>query len=98
MLKSTLLHAVQVGAAQLQHFFNGEFKISNKEGINNLVTEADHAAEKAIIETASLYFCSSRRVSIWLFAVNFNFIFSIGQRRQTGRYKMPAQQQALLVG
>ncbi len=51
MLKSTLLHAVQAGAAQLQHFFNGEFKISNKEGINNLVTEADHAAEKAIIET-----------------------------------------------
>jgi hypothetical protein len=31
-------------------FFNGDFKISNKEGINNLVTEADHAAEKAIID------------------------------------------------
>ncbi|MEO7047479.1 MAG: inositol monophosphatase family protein [Ferruginibacter sp.] len=50
MLKTTLINAVQAGAAQLQHFFNGEFKISNKEGINNLVTEADHAAEKAIIE------------------------------------------------
>ena len=50
MLKSTLLKAVEAGAAQLQHFFNGEFKISNKEGINNLVTEADHAAEKAIID------------------------------------------------
>ena len=50
MLKSTLLKAVEAGAAQLQHFFNGEFKISNKEGVNNLVTEADHAAEKAIID------------------------------------------------
>ena len=50
MLKTTLLNAVQAGAAQLMHFYNGTFKISNKEGINNLVTEADHAAEKAIIE------------------------------------------------
>jgi len=50
MLKTTLLNAMQAGAAQLQHYFNGEFKISNKEGMNNLVTEADHAAEKAIIE------------------------------------------------
>jgi len=31
-------------------FFQGTFKISNKEGINNLVTEADHASEKAIFE------------------------------------------------
>lgn len=50
MLQTTLLHAVQAGAAQLQHYFNGRFEISNKEGANNLVTEADHAAEKAIIE------------------------------------------------
>ena len=50
MLKSTLLKAVEAGAAQLLHFFNGEFRISNKEGVNNLVTEADHAAEKAIID------------------------------------------------
>ena len=49
MIKTTLLNAVQAGAEQLKFFFNGEFKISNKEGINNLVTEADHAAEKAII-------------------------------------------------
>lgn len=50
MFKTTLLNAVQAGAAQLQYYFNGNFKITNKEGINNLVTEADHAAEKAIIE------------------------------------------------
>lgn len=50
MFKETLLQAVQAGAAQLRHFFNGRFEISHKEGINNLVTEADHAAEKAIID------------------------------------------------
>lgn len=49
MLQNTLAEAVQAGAAQLTHYFNGSFKISNKEGINNLVTEADHASEKAII-------------------------------------------------
>jgi myo-inositol-1(or 4)-monophosphatase len=48
MLKNTLLKATEAGAAVLSEFFSGEFVISNKEGINNLVTEADHAAEKAI--------------------------------------------------
>jgi myo-inositol-1(or 4)-monophosphatase len=50
MLKTTLLEAVRAGAAQLVYYYNSEFKISHKEGINNLVTEADHAAEKAIID------------------------------------------------
>jgi myo-inositol-1(or 4)-monophosphatase len=50
MLKSTLLKATEAGAKELQRFFNGTFKISNKEGVNNLVTEADHASEKAIID------------------------------------------------
>ena len=50
MLKSTLLKATEAGANELRRFFNGSFKISNKEGINNLVTEADHASEKAIID------------------------------------------------
>jgi myo-inositol-1(or 4)-monophosphatase len=50
MLKSTLIRATEAGAKELQRFFHGSFKISSKEGINNLVTEADHAAEKAIIE------------------------------------------------
>lgn len=48
MLKETLLAATQAGAAQLQHFYEKSFAISNKDGVNNLVTEADHAAEKAI--------------------------------------------------
>src|SRR5688500_2808130 len=51
MFKSVLLEAVSAGGAELQRYFNGTFKISSKEGINNLVTEADHAAEKAIIES-----------------------------------------------
>lgn len=50
MLKQTLLQATEAGAVQLRHFFNGTFIISNKEGMNNLVTEADHAAEKAIMD------------------------------------------------
>ena len=49
MLKTTLLNAVEAGAAELSRFFNQSFKVSNKQGINNLVTEADHAAEKAIL-------------------------------------------------
>ena len=49
MLENTLIKAVQAGAVEVQRFFNNTFKISNKEGINNLVTEADHAAEKAIL-------------------------------------------------
>ncbi|MEJ7610122.1 MAG: inositol monophosphatase family protein [Ferruginibacter sp.] len=50
MPETILREAVQAGAAQLMHYFNGNFKISNKEGRNNLVTEADLASEKAIIE------------------------------------------------
>jgi myo-inositol-1(or 4)-monophosphatase len=50
MIKNILLEAVEAGGKELQRFFNGEFKITNKEGINNPVTEADHAAEKAIID------------------------------------------------
>jgi myo-inositol-1(or 4)-monophosphatase len=50
MLKNTLISAAKAGAAEIQRFFNNSFKISNKEGVNNLVTEADHASEKAIID------------------------------------------------
>jgi myo-inositol-1(or 4)-monophosphatase len=50
MLKPTLIEAAQAGAREILRFFNKEFKISNKEGVNNLVTEADHASEKAIMD------------------------------------------------
>ncbi len=49
MLKPTLLKATEAGANELKRFFNGTFKISHKEGVNNLVTEADHAAEKQLL-------------------------------------------------
>ena len=49
MLKTALTEAAQAGASEILRFFNKEFTISNKKGVNNLVTEADHAAEKAII-------------------------------------------------
>ena len=51
MLKSTLIKAAHAGAGVIREFFDKELRISNKEGINNLVTEADHASEKIIIET-----------------------------------------------
>ncbi|MBI5858261.1 MAG: inositol monophosphatase [Sphingobacteriales bacterium] len=50
MLKTVLINAVEAGAAEILRFFNNNFKVSNKEGVNNLVTEADHASEKAIID------------------------------------------------
>ena len=50
MLKTTLVKAAYAGAAEILRFFNTDFKTSYKEGVNNLVTEADHASEKAIIE------------------------------------------------
>ena len=50
MFKHTLIKATEAGARVMQAFFQGSFLISNKEGINNLVTEADHASEKAIID------------------------------------------------
>lgn len=51
LMKQTLIKATYAGAKVLQEYFNGEYEISNKEGINNLVTEADHESEKAIIKT-----------------------------------------------
>jgi len=51
MLKSTLLAAIEAATAEIRRFDDIDFKISNKEGINNLVTEVDHASEKAIIDT-----------------------------------------------
>jgi myo-inositol-1(or 4)-monophosphatase len=48
MLKSTLLKAVETAGQVLKENFNTRFKISNKEGINNLVTEIDHKSEEVI--------------------------------------------------
>lgn len=56
MLRETLMNAVKSGAAILKENFNTSFIIKNKEGINNLVTEIDHASEKAIIQTIQKQF------------------------------------------
>jgi myo-inositol-1(or 4)-monophosphatase len=41
----------------LKHYFTRkDLQVSNKEGINNLVTEADHASEKAIMDTIKQQF------------------------------------------
>ena len=49
MIKEVMIEAVQAGAAILKEYFYKEFTIAHKEGKNNLVTEADVKAEKAII-------------------------------------------------
>ncbi|MGQ0740265.1 MAG: inositol monophosphatase family protein [Bacteroidota bacterium] len=56
MLKTALTEAARAGAAEILRFFNKEFTVSNKEGVNNLVTEADHASEKAIIDVIHRHF------------------------------------------
>jgi myo-inositol-1(or 4)-monophosphatase len=47
-MQETLIEALKAGAAEIEKFFNGKFNISNKEGVNNLVTEADFASDNAI--------------------------------------------------
>lgn len=49
MLRSTLMAATKAGAAEIMRFFQQDFLVQHKEGVNNLVTEADHASEKAIL-------------------------------------------------
>ncbi|HAI82661.1 MAG TPA: inositol monophosphatase, partial [Chitinophagaceae bacterium] len=46
---SVLLEATHAGAAVLQHYFGGTFTVENKEGVNNLVTQADTESEAAIM-------------------------------------------------
>ncbi|HVK96813.1 MAG TPA: hypothetical protein VM368_03295, partial [Flavisolibacter sp.] len=53
MLKSTLIEAVYAAAKEISRFNDIDIKVANKEGINNLVTEVDHASEKAIIDVIS---------------------------------------------
>lgn len=56
MLKSVLLQAVAAGGAVMQRFMNTDYETCNKEGINNLVTEADHASEKVIMDLIKTHF------------------------------------------
>lgn len=63
MYKETLMKAINAGAHELQHYFNGKFTISNKDGVNNLVTQADIAAEKAIMDVIKSAFPNDGIVS-----------------------------------
>ena len=56
MIKNTLLNAVEAGGKVLQQFFNGSFTIESKSSLNDLVTEADHASEKAIFKVIQAAF------------------------------------------
>ncbi len=56
MFKNTLLQAIEAAAVEIRKFTDQEFIITNKEGINNLVTEVDHASEKAIIDVITSNF------------------------------------------
>lgn len=56
MLKPALFEAARAGATEILRFFNTNFTVSNKEGVNNLVTEADHASEKAIMDVIRRHF------------------------------------------
>ncbi|NJE06710.1 inositol monophosphatase, partial [Thermococcus sp. M36] len=50
LLKQTLIKAAEAGAAVMKEYFDKHFTVSNKEGINNLVTEVDHKSEAVIFE------------------------------------------------
>lgn len=51
MLRETLIRAAKAGATILKNNFNTSFQVNNKAGVNNLVTEIDHACEAEIIKT-----------------------------------------------
>ena len=43
------MKAMEAGARVLRHYFHGTYEISYKDGVNNLVTQADKESEAAII-------------------------------------------------
>jgi len=76
MLKQTLLQAIHAGALVIKENFDKQFSVSNKEGINNLVTEIDLKSEQAIIQIIKQNFPQ-------------HFILSeeIGEVKQDSEYK-----------
>lgn len=48
-LRNVLIQATREAGAIIQSYFHGSFSVTNKEGINNLVTEVDTKAESHII-------------------------------------------------
>ncbi len=76
MLKQTLLQSITAGANIIKENFDKHFIVSNKEGINNLVTEIDHKSETAIINIIKQNFPD-------------HFILSeeVGELKQDSEYK-----------
>jgi myo-inositol-1(or 4)-monophosphatase len=56
MLKETMLRAAREAGKLMKERFNDDYRIDNKEGINNLVTEVDHASEKLIMSIIAEHF------------------------------------------
>lgn len=56
MLKQVLYEATNTAAAIIKEYSTKSFTISNKEGINNLVTEVDHKSEEVIFEVIKKYY------------------------------------------
>jgi myo-inositol-1(or 4)-monophosphatase len=50
MLKNTLMTAATAAGRLVQSRMNSSYRVDNKEGVNNLVTEVDHASEKLIMD------------------------------------------------
>ena len=54
--KTILIQAAATAGTIIKKYFQGQFSIHNKEGINNLVTEVDTKAETAIIDMIKKHF------------------------------------------
>jgi len=50
MLKNILQKAAREAGQLMKERFNSGFRIDNKDGVNDLVTEVDHASEKLIMD------------------------------------------------
>jgi myo-inositol-1(or 4)-monophosphatase len=50
MLKNTLKKAAREAGQIMKERFNSSFRVDNKDGVNDLVTEVDHASEKLIMD------------------------------------------------
>lgn len=62
-LKDVLLEAAKEAGRIIHNYFEGTFKIENKDTINNIVTEVDKLSEKKIIEIISSHFPSHSIIS-----------------------------------
>lgn len=76
MYKQTILEAARAGAAEMKRYFGGKFKIDHKEGVNNIVTQADFASEKAILDVIKSAFPQDNIVSEESPVINGNSDYS----------------------